>query len=243
VHDDEFTARPDVGRVVTIARHVGLGDVRPDATLRLDALARFLQDVADRDAATAELESGVWVLRRLTVQLARTPRFRTDLTLHTWCSGIGPRWAERRTTVCRDARVCVDAVGLWVHIDPSTGAPIPLPPGFDERWGPTANGRRVRASLRHGPPPADGRAEKWPLRAADVDVLGHINNAAYWIPVEEELARRGRPRVTRAEIEFRGGLDGDERVEILTVDTHDGFGSWCRVDGDIRASALVACAP
>jgi acyl-ACP thioesterase len=145
--------------------------------------------------------------------------------------------------VCRDARVCVDAVGLWVHIDPSTGAPIPLPPGFDERWGPTANGRRVRASLRHGPPPADGRAEKWPLRAADVDVLGHINNAAYWIPVEEELARRGRPRVTRAEIEFRGGLDGDERVEILTVDTHDGFGSWCRVDGDIRASALVACAP
>jgi acyl-ACP thioesterase len=243
VRDDEFTAQPAAGRVVTIARHVGLGDARPDASLRLDALARYLQDVADLDAATGGVEGGAWVLRRLAIRLARTPRFRADLTLRTWCSGVGPRWAERRTSVAVGETGCAETVALWVHVDPATGAPVPLPAGFDERWGTTANGRRVRASLRHGAPPAGARVEQWPLRITDLDVLGHINNAAYWIPVEEELARRGRPRVTAAEIEFRGGLEGDQRVEILTVDTEDGFASWCRVDGDVRASALVACAP
>jgi acyl-ACP thioesterase len=243
VQQDEFTSSPERGRVVTIARHVGLADVRPDATVRLDALARFLQDAADRDAATADVDGGAWVLRRLTMRLARTPRFRADLSLATWCSGIGPRWAERRTTVRFGDVGCVEAVGLWVHVDPSTGAPVPLPRGFHERWGSTANGRRVRASLRHGPPPAGTRAHEWPLRVADLDVLAHVNNAAYWVPVEEELARRDRSRVTRAEMEFRGGLDGTERVEVLIADTDAGFASWCCVDGDVRASALVACAP
>jgi acyl-ACP thioesterase len=241
VGEDEFVPRPEHGRIVTIARHVGLADVRPDTTLRLDALAGFLQDVADRDAATAGLDGGVWVLRRLTMRIAHTPRFRADVTLHTWCSGYGPRWAERRTDVERGATVCVRAAALWVHVDAESGAPVPLPRGFDERWGSTANGRRVRAALRHGAPDADARATPWPLRAADLDILDHVNNAAYWLPIEEELARLGRPPVTRAEIEFRGGLDADDCVEIRTAETADGFASWWCVDGNVRASTLVAC--
>ena len=60
-------------------------------------------------------------------------------------------------------------------------------------------------------PPAAGAVGTtrvaWPLRATDIDVVGHVNNAAYWAAVEDELARRGHPRVHRAEIEFRAGLD------------------------------------
>ena len=73
-------------------------------------------------------------------------------------------------------------------------------------------------------------------------MLDHVNNAAYWAPVEEELARRGTPRVRDAEIEFRGGLDGDEPVDIVVADIAAGFAAWCCVGGDVRASALVACA-
>jgi acyl-ACP thioesterase len=244
VADHEFVERPERGRVVLIERHVGLSDVRPDSTLRLDALARFLQDVADRDAATAAVDGmGAWVLRRLTMRIARTPRFRADLTLYTWCSGVGARWAERRTDVLFGDRSCVETVGLWVHVDPGRGTPARLPAAFDEWWGTSADGRRVRASLRHAPPADGARVDRWPLRAADLDVLAHVNNAAYWVPVEEELARRGRPRVAWAEMEFRGGLDGDEDVEVLTADTTEGFASWCCVDGNVRASTLVACAP
>src|SRR5262249_49773002 len=107
--------------------------------------------------------------------------------------------------------------------------------------GVSAGGRKVRATLRHAAPAADGRRVPWPLRAADLDVMDHVNNAAYWAPIEDELARRGRPRVTAAEMEFRGGLAVDDDVESIIVDDDRGFAWWGSVRGDVRASALVAC--
>ena len=83
----------------------------------------------------------------------------------------------------------------------------------------------------------------WPLRATDIDVVGHVNNAAYWAAIEEELARRGRPRVRTAEIEFRSGLDLAEAVDIAIRDTEAGFAAWLLVDGDVRASVLIGCDP
>ena len=47
---------------------------------------------------------------------------------------------------------------------------------------------------------------------------------------------------SRAEIEFRGPVHRHDPVEVATVDTTDGFATWCRVGGDVRASTLVACA-
>jgi acyl-ACP thioesterase len=138
-------------------------------------------------------------------------------------------------------RMCVEAVSIWAHTDPELGAPIPLPPGFDAVWGATAAGRKVSARLRHRPPSADAIRVVWPLRATDVDIVGHVNNAAYWAAVEDELARRGHPRVRRAEIEFRAGLDLADRVELAVSDTDDGFAAWLSVDGDVRASVLVGC--
>jgi acyl-ACP thioesterase len=238
-----FAARPERGRIVTIGRQVGLADVRTDGTLRLDALARFLQDVADHDAATADLDGGVWVLRRLALRIDRTPRFRAELTCSTWCSGVGARWAERRTDVVYGELPCVESVAIWVHVDRDGGAPRALPDGFDDLWGVSAGGRRVRPNLHHPTPPAGVDGVAWPLRATDFDVLDHVNNAAYWAPVEDELARRGRPRVTAAEIEFRGGVYAGDPVEVVAADVTGGFATWWRVRGDVRASTLVACAP
>ena len=240
--ENTFVARPDRGRVVTIARQVGLADVRPDSSVRLDAIARFLQDVADHDAVTAEVDGGLWVLRRLALRIDHTPRFRAELVCSTWCSGVGARWAERRTDLVFGEATCVQAAAIWVHVDAVTGAPARLPAGFDPLWGVSAQGRKVRANLRHTPPPPDVAPARWPLRATDLDVLDHVNNAAYWAPVEEELARRGTPRVREAEIEFRGGVYGDEPVDIVVAEVPAGFAAWWCVRGDVRASALVACA-
>ena len=44
-------------------------------------------------------------------------------------------------------------------------------------------------------------------------------------------------------MEFRDGLDLGDDVTIRIVDTADGFACWFRVGDDVRASALVACAP
>jgi len=238
----EFAPRPATGRIVTATRRVGLGDTRPDGRVRLDALARFFQDVADEDAVSAAVGAGAWVLRRLTVRVHRTPRFRANVTLSTWCSGSGPRWAERRTDMVVDDEMAVEAVALWVHVDPGRGVPTRLPREFASVWGTTAGGRRVSARLVHDAPPTHARREPWPLRAADLDVLGHVNNAAYFAPVEEELARRGAPRVGWAQIEFRSGIEPAEPVELRVADRDGGFALWLTVHEDVRASALVGSA-
>ena len=129
-----------------------------------------------------------------------------------------------------------------MHTDPERGTPTPLPAGFDAVWGVSARvapfrpGSRIRARL------ADAQRTPWPLRAVDLDVVGHVNNAAYWAPIEDELARRGGRGVTRAEIEFRAGLDRRRRRRTPGRRPDDGFAAWLIVGDDVRASMLVGCA-
>jgi acyl-ACP thioesterase len=210
----------------------------------------MLQDVSGDDTAdAAQAPDAAWVVRRVAIEIVgRTPRLRAPVDLVTWCSGTGARWAERRTDLAhadgRDDAVFARAAALWVLVDTESGRPIPLPAGFDAVYGEAAAGRRVGQRLRHGRPPADATVAPWPLRITDVDVLGHVNNAAYWSPVEEMLAvhARGR-RVARAELEFRGGLDPSDAVELHTVAGADELRLWLTVGPDVQASAVVLLAP
>src|SRR3954452_18616863 len=101
---------------------------------------------------------GGWVLRRLRLVVARFPRFGEALEVATFCSGTGALVAERRSTVFDGGAPVVEAVALWVHLDPDGLRPRPLPDGFEAVYG-AAAGRRVRARLRH---PADAPADAAP---------------------------------------------------------------------------------
>src|SRR5215217_7895312 len=53
---------PERGRTFTASRLTRLGDVSPGGRLRFDAIARYLQDVANDDAVDAALEGAMaWV--------------------------------------------------------------------------------------------------------------------------------------------------------------------------------------
>ena len=137
----------------------GLADVAPSGRARLDAIARWLQDAALADVVDSGLDGGgVWVLRRLRLRVARFPRFGEALEVATFCSGTGALVAERRSTVLAAAAgaAAVEALALWVHLDPDGAHPRPLPEGFEAVYGATAAGRRVRARLRHPAAPPDG---------------------------------------------------------------------------------------
>jgi acyl-ACP thioesterase len=256
VAPDEFVAPPARGRRFESQARVRLADVGATGRLRLDAIARMLQDVSGDDTVdAAQAPDAAWVVRRVVIEIVgRTPRLRDDVALVTWCSGTGPRWAERRTDLnLGDAdgderEAFARAVALWVLLDVETGRPIPLTTGFDAVYGEAAAGRRVGQRLRHGRPPAGAPGRRWPLRVTDVDVLGHVNNAAYWSPVEEMLAELApRRRVARAELEFRGGLDPSDAVQVITLQpdgaSADELRLWLTVGSDVRASAVVLLAP
>jgi acyl-ACP thioesterase len=224
-------------------RPVRLGDVSPKGRMRLDAVARFIQDVADDDARDADLGGRTaWVLRRTRIRVEHPPVYRERLTLTTWCSGIGARWAERRTTLAGDRGGAVETVAVWVHVDLDSGAPARLGAGFTAVYGAAAADRRVRALLLHGEPVDGATTRPWSTRFSDFDVMGHVNNAVYWTAVEDEAAGRGWAGRLDAEVEFRSGVDRGDQVELATVEvTPEGpVQMWWLVDGTPRASASVA---
>jgi acyl-ACP thioesterase len=240
---DHVTLAPGPGgRVFVGDERVRLSDASPGGRLRLDGLARHIQDVSNDDTRDARLTDDGWVVRRTTVEVRRFPVLGERLELRTFCSGTGRRWAERRVAVTSTEGGAVDAVSLWVHIDAATGRPAPLSAQFFELYGAAAAGRTVTARLHHPDPSAvtHATARPWPVRFVDFDVMGHMNNAAYWSPVEEELARRRDLRAPlRAEVEFRAGIDPGDAVTVAVQDGEGEMRLWLQRDGAVLASAHV----
>ncbi len=237
----EMVGRPRSGRVFEGARKVRLADVSPAGRLRLDAAARFLQDVsADDTADSAMPDAEAWVVRRTVIDVQVFPRYLEPLELATWCSGTGSHWAERRISIRGAGGGGIEAATTWVHFDATTGRPSRIPAGFDEIYGEAAGGRRVKARLDHpDPPPEVHRRFAWPLRFTDFDVLGHVNNAACWQVVEEALAdRRDLRAPLRAEVQHRTAIERGTQVEVQVEDS-DEMHLWATANGTIAVTASV----
>jgi acyl-ACP thioesterase len=232
----ELVAPPTEGRVFTDRARAGLGDVAPSGRVRLDTVARWLQDAAFADLLDSGIpDDGVWIVRRLRLRVERFPRMHEHVAVATWCSGAGGLVAERRTTVRGDEGGLVEAVALWVHLDRSGARPRPMADGFEAVYGPSAAGRRVRARLRHrGEPPEGAAAAPWRFRAADLDLADHVNNAVYWQTLEEDLASDGVPEPFDAEIEHRAPGDVGEAAIV-----RDGHMLWI-ADGSGEVLASLA---
>ncbi len=214
----ELVAPPERGRVFTQEMRPGLADCAPSGRIRLDALARWQQDIAYADVEDAGLaHSAVWVVRRTRLRVTRFPRFAERCTLQTFCSGFGRMWAERRTAFGRDGVPAsdVEAVSLWVHLDPVSRQPVQFSEAELAVYGQAAAGRKIRARLKHpSPGPAD-QLSRWTFRATERDLAGHVNNAAYWQPLEEELLTSdGDPDRLDAEIEFRTPSQPGEKLVL-----------------------------
>ena len=222
---------PDAGRRFTAKRRVRLSDTTTGGELRFDALARYVQDVASDDARETMTASYLaWVVRRAVFEVHRSPVSEELCTLTTWCAGYGPRWAERRTRVVGDQGGRCESVVLWVAIDVETGAPARLPETFHAAYDEAAAGRKVTARLQHDEPPEGDAGRPWWFRVADLDRLGHVNNAAYPVVIEELTAGDVRPN--RIEVEYRNPIQPGEEVALV-----GGGSSWWLVGDDgVRAS-------
>ena len=196
----EIVPVPDVGRIFRDGFRPGVHDAAPSGRVRMDALARWVQDLAYRDVEDAGVSDlSAWVVRRMRIRVQSFPRFGDDIEALTFCSGAGRLWAERRVTF-RSEHGVVEIAGVWVHLSPATRLPVPMPESFDQIYAPSTLGRKVKARLRH-PNPTGGEPDApWFFRRADADLAEHVNNAAYWEAIEETL---GDPGSVDAEIEFR----------------------------------------
>jgi acyl-ACP thioesterase len=221
-----------VSRRYRSQRRISLSDTDAAGRLRLDAIARYLQDAASEDWLDAgfDHDSHVWVVRRteLTVEENFLPE--DELEIETWCSGVAASAASRRYSIRGTGGGRAEAESIWIHLDHEL-RPKRLDARFAEVYGTSTDGRR--ASTRLGlPTEATGARRRWGFRTTDVDRLGHVNNAAYWVPVEEAWhARIGTP--VAAVLEYRRPIDLGEPVELAVGDDH----LWLTVAGETRAVA------
>ena len=153
-------------------------------------------------------------------------RFRPEdaIELRTWCSGIAGSSAARRYSITGSRRRTRRG---GEHLDPprprSAAAAARRAVPRDLRH---VGGRPSRADAFHAPTTAaHATGAPWAFRSTDIDRLGHVNNAAYWVPLEDRWATRlgGRPRAT---LEYRQPIDLGEPIEL--VEDGDAPSGWSR---------------
>ena len=122
------------------------------------------------------------------------------------------------------------------YADVYRARPLRLGEEFQTVYGESAGSRKANFRLGHPDPPADPTAAPWRFRASDTDMAGHVNNAAYWQPLEEELLEGSDPERIDAEIEYRTPAQPGE-VRIV----RNGSRRWIvGSDGETLASILLA---
>jgi acyl-ACP thioesterase len=236
---NELVPPPGEGRLFERAFQAGFADCAPSGRIRLDTVARWLQDVAYADVVDADLVTeAAWVVRRTRIRVRRFPRFGETCVLSTFCSGLGRMWAERRTSVSvgGQGETDIEAVTIWIHLNRTSGRPVPVSDEEALLWGASTAGRRVKARLRHPSPSWQEHRSSWNFRATELDMAEHINNAAYWEPLEEELLSGEELESVDAELEYRTPAQPGEKVIL-----RDGIRRWIvGEDGEIHASILLA---
>jgi len=216
-------------------RPIRLSDTAATGRLRLDAVARYLQDVAADDVLDAGFlpDEHIWVVRRTRLDVVQPFLGDTAVELVTWCDGVAAAAAARRTSLVGDRGGRIEAEMIWIHLGRDL-QPLRLGDRFLAVYGASAAGRRASTRLELPAPPHGAERLEWRLRATDVDRLEHVNNAAYWAPVEELYGTRlARPH--RSVIEYRRPLDLGDPLELRRT----GDALWFLVGDEVRAAAIL----
>ena len=221
------------GRRFSADRPIRLSDADATGRLRHDAIARYLQDVAADDVLDAGWapDEHIWVVRRTVLDVLQPFVCDTRVELTTWCGAVAGSAAARRTSVVGDHGGRVEAEMIWIHLGPDL-QPQRLGDRFLAIYEASAEGRRASTRLKLPGPPAGATAVPWTLRGTDIDQLGHVNNAAYWIAVEEHFELTAPHR---AVLEYRQPVDLGDPVELQ----QSGEALWFVVGGKVRAAVAL----
>jgi acyl-ACP thioesterase len=234
---EALVPQPSSGRTFRTSYRIRLSDTDAGGRVRLDAVARYLQDAATDDVE----ETGwgapehLWVLRAVRIDVGRPFLDDAEIAIVTWGSSFSSLAAGRRWSLTGDAGGSIEVDSTWIHLGPDA-RPARIGSGFDG-YAEAAQGRVASTKLTLVPPAAGGKRTVWPLRATDVDRMGHVNNAAYWAAIEHRLAGR-EPDLrhpARARLDYRHPIDLGEKVELVESVHGDRFTAAFVVGETVKA--------
>ena len=240
MHDGRLLPPPTSGRVFRSGRRIRLADRDAEGRLRLDAVMRFLQDVAtdDVDETGWGAPAHLWVVRHARIDVLEPVLEAGDVELLTWCNGTASLAAGRRLSIAAERRGRIEVDSVWIHLGPDA-RPARIE-GFGV-YAASADGRVVTTRLDLPEPRPGSPSMRWPIRIADLDLMGHVNNAAYWAAVEESLAgsQVDTRLPLRARMDHRHPLDLGDAVNVVSAWDDGGASIAFAVAGVTRAVARV----
>jgi acyl-ACP thioesterase len=208
--------------------------------LRLDSVARFLQDVAIEDVEETGwgLPEHVWFIRSVRIDVLVPFLSDREVRLVTWCSGLAAIAAGRRWSLTGDRGGTIEVDSVWIHLN-ADERPARLD-GFDV-YAEATDGRSVTTKLELRDPPPGAPRIAWRLRVTDLDLHGHLNNAAYWHAIEERLALAPVDvrRPLRARLDYRSPIDLDDDVELVESSVGDRLELGFVTPAGVKAVARV----
>jgi acyl-CoA thioester hydrolase len=208
------------------------GRAYPSAYLRhLAQVAIDASTDAGYDARWYAEAGAQWLVRRTTFAVPRPWRAESELSVRTWVEDFRRVRSRRCYEASEHGEAALTAQTDWVFVDIATGRPRRVPQAMEARFGMAAHAGRPRTPWRApAPPPAPGRST-YRVRWAELDALGHMNNAAYldllvqgtldvldglgW-PVDRLAPDGVAPCVSAGDVEYLDEVRHGDRLEILT---------------------------
>jgi acyl-ACP thioesterase len=180
----------------------------------------------------------LWVARHIRIEVLVPPVEDDHVQLATWSSGRASVAASRRLSLAGDRGGRVELDSVWIHLGPDQ-----RPARIDDFgvYAESAGERTASTRLELAEPPGGAARVRWPLRVTDADLLGHVNNAAYWHAVEERLAESELDprRPLRARLDHRHPLDLGDDVELVESKGDGHLALAFAVGDEAKAVALV----
>ncbi|WP_454197598.1 acyl-[acyl-carrier-protein] thioesterase [Nocardia sp. Marseille-Q1738] len=227
---------------------VRLGDTGGDQRLRLDGVARYLQDIGYDHLEV--LDDGdihrLWVVRRTVIDAIKPIEFGEWVTLRRWPSATSTRWCTMRVQICGSGGGLVETEGFLIHFGSESGVPARMSDRFLAPMLACTTEHRLRwkAELTDPMPQAGEpgvRICPFPLRVTDIDLLDHLNNAVYLTALEEVLADHAELKSNphRVVIEYGKPVRSGEDLRLVSRRAGSRLDVWFAVGADSRAVARV----
>ncbi|AFM18261.1 acyl-ACP thioesterase [Mycolicibacterium chubuense NBB4] len=245
--DHRLSAQPEAGYVYRTAWRVATGDVGGDLNLRLDGVARYIQEVGAEnlvDAGEAE-EHPHWLVQRTVIDVIEPIEFPNEIAFSRWCSALSLRWCTMRVDLVGSDGGRIETEGFWIAMNAKTLTPQRATDTLLERFGSTTTEHRLKWRPWLTNPDAVDHSVPFALRRTDIDLFEHVTNTAYWHAIHEVMALV--PDVCeppyRAVIEYRKPIKYGEDVTIGWTRGGDGeipdVHIALTVGDDVRAAALL----
>ncbi|KZM75315.1 acyl-[acyl-carrier-protein] thioesterase [Nocardia terpenica] len=238
---------PAAGHIFDVDRRLGTVELDERQCLRVDGVARYLQDVGvdHLEHVGALREHPHWIVRRTVIDVIRPIAWPAELRLRRWCSGLSSRWCTMRVRLDADNGGPIETEGFWIHMNKESMSPSRFSDRFFDLLATTTDEHRLRWRQWLNEPLPSAAGARFPLRRSDIDHFEHLTNTAYWDGVHEFAATA--PDLTagphRYVLEYNRPIRFGEDVHIHAERTAEALTLWFAVDREVRAVARIGELP